>query len=202
MSIGERVSIVFGINVGILAFAVRDVLSANGVDDPRRVFEALDVLEVVLVKGGTRDAAGSWNFEPAKVHTRIVLDAFNRELESGSNNASGLSLRAFRAMLSETWHCLSDRWDRSAKKTSISTPRKGYSMFGRRHNVQFEEGSASWASPTRACVEAYDPDVRAFCQSAGWKTCLCSRRCVFFLSSGRRRNSANQRQTSMTEFLS
>ena len=138
-------------------------------------------------------------------------------IEGRKNSAASIPLVAFRAALLTTWQCTSDRGDRTARKNSISTARKGYSMLARRHNVQLRDATPEEAAtarrtrgmrlnegvcvridPPRAFVCAHDPSVHGFCEGRGWKRCQCSRGCVFRRGRGRL---VGEGQTLLDEYL-
>lgn len=191
MAIGERVCITFGIDWGVFEVFARRLL------DPVAGGPSIGYDETCWMDVADQNAP---DLRTIQLTADRVCSALNRKLRrcDAAAKDAALPLVAFRAALLLTWRCTSDRHDRTAKKSSISTARKGYSMLARRHNVQLRDATAEEAAevrrtrgirpyeavcvridPPRLSISAYDPDVTAFCEGWGWKRCQCSRGCVF-----------------------
>ena len=191
MAIGERVCITFGLDWSVFEVFARRLL------DPVAGGPSIGYDDMCWVDVSDQYAPDLSTFQ---LTADRVCSALNRKLRRCDTAAkdAALPLVAFRAALLTTWRCMSDRHDRTARKSSISTARKGYSMLARRHNVQLRDATAEEAAevrrtrgmrpyeavcvridPPRQWISAYDPDVTAFCEGWVWKRCQCSRGCVF-----------------------
>ena len=191
MSIGERVCITFGLDWAVFEVFARRLLDpvAGG---PSVGYDDTCWLDVA--------PPNAPDLSTVQLTADRVCSALNRKLRRCDPAAkdAALPLVAFRAALSTTWRCTSDRNDRTARKSSISAARKGYSALARRHNVQLRDATPAEAEearrtrglrphevicvridPPREGICAYDPEVRNFCEGWGWKRCQCSRGCVF-----------------------